>query len=315
MGFETLLGNDRLKQNLSQSLARGHISHFYLISGPEGSGKHTLARLLAAAALCREDRRPCLTCNPCRKVLEGNHPDFITVEDPEHKNIPVRVIRDMREDVFILPNESDRKVYMIHQDLGTEGQNALLKILEEPPPYGVFLLLTDNPDKLLPTIRSRCTELKLQPLAPELLGKALSQRFPQASREELAAAAERSGGYLGQAAALLESGCAIAPQTESFARAFALRNSLELVQTLAPMEKWKRDALLEILQSWLELVEGALAQRSGVAAVSPLSRQLSASRSGPELYRAAQELKKAMEYTSANVSTGAVCAYLAWALR
>ena len=315
MGFDTLLGNDRLKQNLSQSLARGHISHFYLLSGPEGSGKHTLARLLAAAALCRENRRPCLTCHPCRKVLEGNHPDFITVEDPEHKNIPVRMIRDMRDDVFIRPNESDRKVYMIHQDLGVEGQNALLKILEEPPPYGVFLLLTDNPEKLLPTIRSRCTELKLQPLAPEVLAEALSRRFPQASGEELAAASARSGGYLGQAAALLESGGAIAPQTESFARALANRNSLELVQTLAPMEKWKRDALAQILQTWLELVEGALAQRSGITAVSPLARQLSASRSGPELYRAAQALKKAMDYTAANVSPGAVCAYLAWELR
>jgi DNA polymerase-3 subunit delta' len=288
-----------------------------LISGPTGAGKKTLARLLAAAAMCTGREKPCLQCPHCRKVMAGTHPDFITVDDPEKRYVPIDLVRAATADMYVQPNEADRKIYLFPraQDMQVPSQNALLKILEEPPAYGVFILLTDNAQMMLPTIRSRCTELKLQPLAPELLGKALSQRFPQASREELAAAAERSGGYLGQAAALLESGCAIAPQTESFARAFALRNSLELVQTLAPMEKWKRDALLEILQSWLELVEGALAQRSGVAAVSPLSRQLSASRSGPELYRAAQELKKAMEYTSANVSTGAVCAYLAWALR
>ena len=64
MAFETLLGNDRLKQNLAESLSKGRISHFYLISGPEGSGKHTLARLLAAAVLCREHRKPCLHCTP-----------------------------------------------------------------------------------------------------------------------------------------------------------------------------------------------------------------------------------------------------------
>ena len=107
MAFEALLGNDRLKQNLAASLARNHIAHFYLISGPRGSGKHTLARLLAAAILCREKRKPCLSCIPCRKVMEGTHPDFITVEDPEHKNVAVRIVREIREDVFIRPNESD----------------------------------------------------------------------------------------------------------------------------------------------------------------------------------------------------------------
>ena len=93
MAFDTLLGNDRLKQNLAESLAKGHISHFYLISGPEGSGKHTLAKLLAAAILCQEKRKPCLRCNPCRKVLENSHPDFITVDDPEKKTVTVDLIR------------------------------------------------------------------------------------------------------------------------------------------------------------------------------------------------------------------------------
>ena len=187
MAFESLLGNERLKQNLSESLAKNHIAHFYLISGPKGSGRHTLARLLAAAILCRDKHRPCLRCNPCRKVMEGNHPDFITVEDPEHKNVAVRIVREIREVVFIRPNESDYKVYLFPQELGIEGQNALLKILEEPPKHGVFLLLTDNPDKLLPTVRSRCTELKMQALSPETLHRQLRQDFPQAQQEFAAA--------------------------------------------------------------------------------------------------------------------------------
>ena len=76
MGFEALLGNERLKENLTGSLRRGHISHFYLISGPAGSGKHMLAKLLAAAILCGKKDAPCGTCPVCRKVFEGNHPDF-----------------------------------------------------------------------------------------------------------------------------------------------------------------------------------------------------------------------------------------------
>ena len=164
MGFEALLGNERLKETLSAGLSRGHISHFYLISGPKGAGKHTLAKLLASAILCEGSHKPCGVCGPCRKITNGNHPDFITVEDPEHKNVAVKSVRQIREDAFIRPNESAYKIYLFPQELGVEGQNALLKIMEEPPRHGIFILLADNPEKLLTSVRSRCTVLKLQAL-------------------------------------------------------------------------------------------------------------------------------------------------------
>lgn len=317
MGFESLLGNDRLKKNLAESLAKGRISHFYLISGPEGSGKHTLAKLLAAAILCQGSRKPCGTCEPCRKVMSGSHPDYITVDDPEKKTVTVDLIRQARADIYVQPNESDHKIYLFPraQDMGLPGQNALLKVLEEPPKYGVFLLLTDNPDKLLPTVRSRCTELKMQALSEDILRKQLRRDFPQAGEEDLTAAISRSGGFLGQAKTLLESGGSVPTQTENFVRAFAGKDTLLLVQTLVPMEKWKRDALAEILASWLDLLESALVSRSGIHAVSPHARQLAQTRTGAELHDAVLCLKKALDYTQSNVSPAAVCGYLEWALR
>lgn len=315
MSFDTLLGNDRLKQNLAESLAKKHISHFYLISGPRGSGKRTLATLLAQAILCQGNRKPCGVCEPCRKIRNGNHPDFITVEDPEHKNVAVKIVRQFREDVFVLPNESDYKIYLFPQDLGVEGQNALLKILEEPPQYGIFLLLTDNPEKILPTVRSRCTELKMQAVPQDTLRTYLSARFPQAEAADIEAAAARSGGFVGQALELLESGGAVPPQTEALVKALAEKNPLLLTETLTPMEKWKRDALAEILQSWLELTEEALAERSGRSALSPQARTLSRSRTAAELLSISRSLKKAIEYTLSNVSPAAVCGWLVWTLR
>ncbi len=315
MALDTLLGNDRLKENLAKSLAKGHISHFYLISGPQGSGKHTLAKLLAAAILCKGGRKPCLSCTPCRKVLEGNHPDFITVEDPEHKNVAVKIVRQIRDDVFIRPNESDYKIYLFPQELGIEGQNALLKILEEPPAYGVFLLLTENPERILPTVRSRCTELKMQSLSVDTLRAQLGKDFPQAQEEDLLAAVNRSGGFLGQARALLESGGEVPQQTQDFVRAFAQKSALGLVQTLTPMEKWKRDALTEILTQWLELLESAMVSRSGIRVISPQARSLAQVRTTAELYQAARDLKKAIDYLQSNVSPAAVCGWLSWTLR
>ena len=313
MSFDALLGNEQLKTDLARSLQTGHISHCYLITGPQGSGKHTLARLLAAAILCQGRDKPCGVCHPCRKVLEGGHPDFITWEDPDHQKIPVKLIREtFRPDVFIKPNESEHKIYMISQELGLEGQNALLTILEEPPAYAVFLLLADNPEKLLPTVRSRCRELKLSALPRQLLEERLSRDFPQASREDLRRAAERSGGFLGQAKALLEEGLSLPPQTAAFVRAFAGGDALALTELLVPMEKWKRDALIPVLSGWLALLEEALA---GYREISTLAGEIAARRTAPDIYRAIQALQKALTYAQGNVSPGAICGWLAWALR
>ena len=317
MGFETLLGNDRLKENLTVSLGKGRVSHFYLISGPAGAGKRTLARLLAAAILCKGRDKPCGVCGPCRKALKNEHPDFITIDDPEKKTVPVDLIRKARADIYIQPNESDHKIYLFPraQDMGLPGQNALLKVLEEPPKYGVFILLTDNPEKLLPTVRSRCTELALTAVPEKQLRQYLTLNYPKASAEDIAAAMMRSGGYLGQAKELLEDGESLPPQTADFVRSYAARDTMGLLNVLVPMEKWKREQLIQILSAWTELMEGALACRAGLPAPSPLARELSQGRSAPELMEALKALQKGVQYAQGNVSPAAVCGWLSWELR
>jgi DNA polymerase III gamma/tau subunit len=138
-----------------------------------------------------------------------------------------------------------------------------LKVLEEPPSYGVFILLTDNPEKVLTTVRSRAVELSLQSLPREVLTRELKKQFPDTDEDTLSGVVIRSGGYLGQAKTLLEDGAAVSPQTEGFAKSYAAKDAVGLVQVLVPMEKWKRDRLLEALLQWKTLFAEALACRGG----------------------------------------------------
>ena len=248
-------------------------------------------------------------------MLADTHPDLITVTDPEHKNIAVKIVRDIREDMFVRPNESDRKIYVFAQSLADEGQNALLKVLEEPPAYGVFILLSENPESLLTTVRSRCTELKLLPLSQELLENTLSRDFPDADADAVAAAAARSGGYLGQARKILEENLAMPPQVQQISTAFGNRDGLLLTQTLVPMEEWKADKLQGVLHQVQSIFQQALLARSGMKAATKAAQELAALRNGRELNEAIANLKKADLYLQGNVSVAAVCGWLTWALR
>ncbi|MBQ7934870.1 MAG: hypothetical protein IJ333_00755 [Clostridia bacterium] len=188
-----LLGN----QEIQQELARGNFAHAYLIAGEAGMGKKTVARLLAEK----------LTADPKGAVLRDEHPDVLWLAPKEKgKQIPVDEVRSFRREAYVLPNQSPKKVLIIDQCqcLNESGQNAILKILEEPPAHAVFLLLADSREAMLPTIRSRCVIWELQPVG-EAEGVAfLKERFPQ--EERLATLLRAAGGNLGKAMEYLEGG-------------------------------------------------------------------------------------------------------------
>lgn len=169
--------NQALCKRLAAAVAGGHLCHAYLFYGSKGIGKKTLAREFARAILCRgEGDRPCGMCSSCHKLLSGNHPDFYSYEGKTGANaIHIDLIRELRSDAYIRPNDGDYKVYLLPgaEDMSVGAANALLKVLEEPPAHAVFLLTANNRDMVPLTIRSRCIQQELYPMTTSETAAAL----------------------------------------------------------------------------------------------------------------------------------------------
>lgn len=210
--FPTVVGNEALRSRIGRAIEEKCFSHATLIAAPRGCGKHTLAYAVAAALNCEERASvaplPCGTCRSCRRIMEGNYTDVKLLGRAEGRaTIGVEDIRRFREDMFLSATESDHKVYIIEDfDTATPAaQNALLKVLEEPPPDVVILLLADGTEKILTTIRSRVQLLRLERLAPEVIEdyllrcNAQARTLAQSDRDALRAAVLRADGRLGEA--------------------------------------------------------------------------------------------------------------------
>ncbi len=162
-----LVGNDGVKEYLSQSVQNGKTAHAYIVEGRAGSGRKTLVKQLLQALSCEEENVPCGKCGNCLKIGSGFCVDIYTVKVPEGKSeITVDIVRDMISGMMISPNDLDFKAYIIEEadKMNNNAQNALLKVLEEPPADIYFFLITENASKLLPTVRSRALILRTAPL-------------------------------------------------------------------------------------------------------------------------------------------------------
>ena len=167
MIFSDIYGNSGTLSFLQQLLSGDKIPASLLLEGPEGTGKRTLARLYAMGLVCKSGALPCGRCEACKKAEKGIHPDIFILRRPEGKQqIPIEMVRGMLHFCSVLPNEADYRVCIIENagELGTGGQNALLKILEEPPAGVRFVMTAAGRSQLLPTIVSRTLVAQTAPL-------------------------------------------------------------------------------------------------------------------------------------------------------
>lgn len=165
MKFNDFIGNERVLEQLGALLDSGRFPHAIVIEGEQGIGKKTLARLLACALVCREENKPCMCCAQCRKAVKKIHPDiFEHIPAGTANSFHVDKVREIINDVYMQPNEADFKVYILADAncMSASAQNALLKVLEEPPSYAVFILTTQSKSALLSTVLSRSVVVALE---------------------------------------------------------------------------------------------------------------------------------------------------------
>jgi DNA polymerase-3 subunit delta' len=167
LGFKDIIGHEKIKEHLQKAIESDHVSHAYILTGETGMGRKSLANAFSMTLLCEKGKSdPCMECHACKQVMTNNHPDLIFVTHEKPGSIGVDDIRKQINDtIMIRPYSSYYKIYIVDEaeKMTVQAQNALLKTIEEPPSYAIIMLLTTNQEAFLPTILSRCVQLKLKP--------------------------------------------------------------------------------------------------------------------------------------------------------
>lgn len=202
---DMMLFNRTEKEKLLSEIASGKLSHAYLIEGGEGCGKTYFARFAAAAVLCTGDKPPCGKCPSCVKALAGSHPDLFYFSPDKKASMGVETVRDIKKSLFFMPNDGDRKVYIIDdaQKMTVQAQNALLKFIEEPPASVLFFIVTDKKESLLPTVVSRTRIISLAPSDNADIRRFLMSESKKSGSEQIDEAINMAEGSPGKALKLL----------------------------------------------------------------------------------------------------------------
>ncbi|MBQ6553315.1 MAG: hypothetical protein IJL83_06865 [Clostridia bacterium] len=268
-----LKGNKALLSAFSSAVTAGAVPHTWIIEGPDGSGRHTFASLFCRVMMCEGETRPCGVCGNCKRAAAG-HVDvhYIVPLKSENKTVGVSEIRALREEVYVNPTSARCKVYIVEdaEAVTPQGQNALLKLAEEPPDDVYFLLLTHNRHGLLPTLVSRAVCYSMEPLS-EADARAALGKVRGADDAKIETAIRLSGGFVGAAKSFLKGETLAAGITaaEKFLGALAAGDEYALMMTFSSLPDSRDKA-----RSLLTAIAAAVAETVRVKAGAPDASKL-----------------------------------------
>ncbi len=277
MNFEGFYGNERAKEYLSSAFARHSFPHALLIAGESGIGKRTLADIIAKALVCMDENAPCGKCEACRKAANGFHSDIIKLDaenlkedakkfgiEPKNDSI-IAVIRAIKSNALLRPNDAERKVYIINNAgaLSHDCQDALLKILEEPPYFTTFILLCYNLSDLLPTIVSRAAHISLSPLTDSDMLRVIEAKLPGISADEQNELIKTSGGIC--SFLVEDKNQAHTDFAVNIANALTSGDELNIYRAISALEKENRDTLMSVMDELTVIIRDACVISSNAA--------------------------------------------------
>lgn len=309
-----VVGHEWAVQQLQQALYHQRTRHAYLITGPASIGKTTLARALAMALNCTNDNPPCGRCRSCQLISHDAHPDISLIEaERVGGTLKIDQIRDLQRTLSLRPYEATHKIAILQRfhEANPATQNALLKTLEEPAQNVVLILTAEYPDRLLPTIHSRCQTLNLRPLSIEQVEFALHHRFPNHDPQQLTLMARLAGGRIGWAIRMAEDPNELAARESALTILEQVISSPQRVSRFQAAEALAKDkdSLLLNLEYWLTYWRDVLLLTSQAAAPiinidhQPMLEMVARSLSADSAHAALHATREAITQLQQNVNT------------
>lgn len=254
-------GNENVVSLLDNILKRQKFSHAYLFYGEDGVGKKTIARQFAQAIFCKNDNKPCMECDSCKKFLTKNHPDYLEIGMDSSKGkqgFNVSDARKLIEDAYIKPNEGSYKIFLLNNvdTLLKSSANTLLKTLEEPPKHVIFLLTSCSRSGVLGTVLSRCVPVGICPVKYEVCFDEIKSRFSGEDDEHLNLVSNLCEGSIGRAIFYLNTsiGRESLLISEGLVKAYFDNSELRFLQVAAPLED-NLELSLEVFKCFLSRIK------------------------------------------------------------